>query len=1181
MIINRRYEIIKKLGEGRSQIFLVKDNYYPKNEFAMKILSHNAIPSEIQNFKDEYYLLKSINHSCIVKPYFNGTVRNIIGDNNYNICENDIFYTMEFVRGKNLSEIEHDILIRNFETIITQIASVLFYLHQSNLIYFDLKPENILLDINDEVKLKFIDFGFTEEFSERQIESIKGSPFLISPEILNHEIIDQRSDIYSLGILIYWILFSEYPFTAEDELDIYKQHISSKISFPENKNIDNRIKFVIEKATEKKPEDRFENVLFLLNSIKNLRDINPNEFTNVYKYFYRSEIEKNLSKFLDSSNSHICLISGDESSGKSKLIENIKRKVKNAVIAEFRTQIDVLEKWKRIVVELLLVESIKNDTRNSLLNYFENNFNESEENITEIIITIFSKISQESELIFLIDDYDQADEFSIEVIKKLLNVLSINKRKTIITSKQEQILSDFEKKTIKITPLNEDEIDEFIEHSFYKEYPKKDLSLLIKKYADKNYGSINNFIRELLSVGVISYTDCKPVINISKEFQEKVADRIIFLLESKSNLLNHDQLEILKLISAFEQIDEVLIATLLNIEPHKVESLLDSLEKINLLYSRKKILDIKFIAESYKNFFYGKIENQIKFHNKIAGQIINDSRISIREKLIHLEKSKNYSLAVKLILAEIKILQTISAFTSMANYYSRLIAYPISDEDKINIKVDFLDILIKMNDIKKAELILQEIETNREYVRDIALFNYLKGMLLYKLGDVNEALKIFNNEIAKNEKNNFHIKIEIANICIDLADYKKLYSICEEIINNRNASPDIVGKAYNFMALGKIYEKNDFASASELFEKSINIYEKTNNKSKIAGIELNLGNALNALGDSKSAFEHWEKAQLLNQNIGNFAQEANALQNLGIYYFQNFDYENAIEKYLRSLTIFETIGDKSGLAIIYFNIAECKLFAMEFQEANKFLSDAIETFKSVSNEDGLLDSYCLASSFWIKTDDINQLKKAREIISQKSEIAGFHNYLIYLDCLITISESKSALKSEELKKVLDALVESKNLFLLFDLALVISNHQLFDLINESLIPFLENEEGINQTEYIKALTSFLKGKIAGINEEKFSRTAIEYFFESYEKLSHLSVSELTLRVVYEISKFFITHGNYWKAKEFLNYTISIIDYISSEIRNDAFKAKLKKANWLRGILEFIKDNDDEFSVRKN
>jgi len=159
-MINERYNVKKKLGQGRSTVYLCTDSEYPGKEVALKILSNEASPDEIQSFRDEYFALRKLNHPGIIKAYELGTVVKLT-DEDKNVSEGSLFLTMEYFKGQELKDCEANKNEAQLRKIIGQLCSVLFYLHQSNYIYYDLKLENVLVSYkDDDIIVKLIDLGF-------------------------------------------------------------------------------------------------------------------------------------------------------------------------------------------------------------------------------------------------------------------------------------------------------------------------------------------------------------------------------------------------------------------------------------------------------------------------------------------------------------------------------------------------------------------------------------------------------------------------------------------------------------------------------------------------------------------------------------------------------------------------------------------------------------------------------------------------------------------------------------------------------------------------------------------------------------------------------------------------------------------------------------------------------------
>ena len=123
---------------------------------------------------------------------------------------------MKFLNKEYFSE-------RDAAQIINQILDAIAYCHQNNIMHRDLKPENILLDWNDSKTIKIINFGTsTESKSDEEFKNHFGSIYYASPEVLNGEY-DEKSDVWSIGVMLFIMLGGRPPFEGDSEKEIYKK----------------------------------------------------------------------------------------------------------------------------------------------------------------------------------------------------------------------------------------------------------------------------------------------------------------------------------------------------------------------------------------------------------------------------------------------------------------------------------------------------------------------------------------------------------------------------------------------------------------------------------------------------------------------------------------------------------------------------------------------------------------------------------------------------------------------------------------------------------------------------------------------------------------------------------------------------------------------------------------------
>ena len=201
IIRNKKYVIIKKLGEGGSgRVIQVKSKSDNKYYAIKEIIIRDEMKDKIKDIQKEADILSKFNCNNIVKYYDSVKI-------------NDKFYiVMEYCTGQNLKDIinkkiknnelmEENILYK----IIKQLCEGIKEIHSKNIIHRDIKPENIFM--NDNMEIKIGDFGISKQFNPNKeytkTLNQKGSLFYMAPEILIKGIYNEKSNMYSLGCIIY------------------------------------------------------------------------------------------------------------------------------------------------------------------------------------------------------------------------------------------------------------------------------------------------------------------------------------------------------------------------------------------------------------------------------------------------------------------------------------------------------------------------------------------------------------------------------------------------------------------------------------------------------------------------------------------------------------------------------------------------------------------------------------------------------------------------------------------------------------------------------------------------------------------------------------------------------------------------------------------------------------------
>ncbi|MDX1377528.1 MAG: protein kinase [Anaerolineales bacterium] len=268
------YQIINQIDEGG--MATVYKAYQPSMDrnVAIKVLPRKLAESSefTQRFQQEAHIIAKLEHPHIL-PVFD-----------YGESDGITYLVMRYLDAGTLKDkmVKHRPLpLDEIDRIFTQLADALSYAHSFGIVHRDLKPANALVDTQGNLFLT--DFGIAkllESASPKLTETnaVMGTPAYISPEQAQSVKIDQRSDIYSLGIILYEMVTGRVPFVAETPLAVILKHVSDPLPPPTtiNQNIPEAIESVLLKALAKNPDDRFANVSDFLSAwksaLKNLSD---------------------------------------------------------------------------------------------------------------------------------------------------------------------------------------------------------------------------------------------------------------------------------------------------------------------------------------------------------------------------------------------------------------------------------------------------------------------------------------------------------------------------------------------------------------------------------------------------------------------------------------------------------------------------------------------------------------------------------------------------------------------------------------------------------------------------------------------------------------------------------------------------------------------------------------------
>ena len=248
-----RYKIVRKLGAGgMANVYLAEDQELGRR-VAIKILNdrHANDDQFVERFRREAKNAAALSHPNIVSIYDRGE------------AEGTYYIAMEYLDGRSLKEL---IVTRGPAPVpvaveyARQILSALRFAHRHGIVHRDIKPHNVLVD--GEGRVKVTDFGIARAGASQMTEvgSIVGTAQYLSPEQARGTNVDQRSDLYSLGVVLYELLTGSAPFGGDTPVEIAMKHLSQVPEPPSAKrpNLPHDLDLLVMRALAKDPDERYQ-----------------------------------------------------------------------------------------------------------------------------------------------------------------------------------------------------------------------------------------------------------------------------------------------------------------------------------------------------------------------------------------------------------------------------------------------------------------------------------------------------------------------------------------------------------------------------------------------------------------------------------------------------------------------------------------------------------------------------------------------------------------------------------------------------------------------------------------------------------------------------------------------------------------------------------------------------------
>ncbi|GHA06724.1 hypothetical protein GCM10008090_15490 [Arenicella chitinivorans] len=265
-VIADRYEVLKPIGRGAMGLVLLVQDRDLDERTALKLLPRDLFSdNDALSIKEEIRLARRITHRNILRTFDMGSWDGFT----YISMEYVPGYDLDFLLKKRGAQDRYIALLMG-----RQICSAMNAAHEEGVIHLDLKPGNMM--VNRQGILKIMDFGLARSVASQEVRSadqtgtqIMGTPRYMAPEQFLHEELDQRTDIYAIGIILYTLLSGEPPFTHQDYMKLAEMHVHQDLPLIQGVDglITGELDQIIRKATEKNPANRYQSVREMLEQL--------------------------------------------------------------------------------------------------------------------------------------------------------------------------------------------------------------------------------------------------------------------------------------------------------------------------------------------------------------------------------------------------------------------------------------------------------------------------------------------------------------------------------------------------------------------------------------------------------------------------------------------------------------------------------------------------------------------------------------------------------------------------------------------------------------------------------------------------------------------------------------------------------------------------------------------------
>lgn len=969
-IIDNRYKIEKKLVDNlSSEVYLVSDLWGDERKKVMKLYSYNDLKNLINYFITDFIQIANIKH------------RNLVSNEKFNIVKSIdtkkinilLYYSIsEYIDAPKLKDIVGSLSFFDKLKIILDIMLTIDYLHFRGYTYQILSPSEIYVLENNRIKLT--DFATVVEKREKSYIDDLNRYFLSPETLINKDLNDKRSDYYSIGVMMKYLLLEDF---LVDEVSNFT-YLDDNFMSCEQKKILSKI---ISQLTKRDIISRDANLIEIIDKINET-------FNLAYKYdlvtsrnslFFNNKIigrEKEIDEILKIDNDLLSgncaykgiIINGEYGVGKSKLLNEVCHRLRMRGRDVYYIHLEADKANDLSDLANILKQSLK-DTTSELMEKYRSELAKilpelrlysSEEIEADLslnwelyrlynrISNYFSELSKENIIYIVIDDLQYANLNLLTVVDYLLKNVKNNKLFFIFSFDKNSVIEDslvmkkIEEWTIskytaqkELFKLNLEEIGLLVQNILGISYTPSKLASVLFKESNGNPRYIEYLIKHLYATGelymnpigkwylkVDSYSDIYFPSNISES------------IEKQLNMIKDSYYDIFKILSIFEgHLYKKVMLQMLDKDGQDIDQQLKELKSLGLIDEKLGDWGYSYNVKNaeLKRMIYNEIsyDEKIQLHEKasdILFDLVKDNFDYVLEELLfHLVKSNQTKRAINIILER---------FKSIDNKYSpqgRFLlekAYNIigdeTTEEKLVVLENLVDIHFIKGELEKGQTYLEEYQKTALHLKDYK--HIIKGKMVLI--------------------DNYYRRLELDKALKEVEDI--------ELISSQQNM--IEGQVIALSSRARIDIENGKLMEAELsLQKAVDLSLKHNIKDHLGTIYNRLGIIRYLNGNMKDAIDFFDRSIQYCQEIGDMAEATKPINNIAGIYIDHFENPiKAMEYYEKGKDIATKIGILSVEIIFLNNIAELYIDNLQYDKALEYLEEVKKGALEIQDLNGLL-----------------------------------------------------------------------------------------------------------------------------------------------------------------------------------------------------------------------------------